>query len=166
MVCIVWNQLLGPFVGFGSRAFPPYYNSWRLSGGVTPWESIPTKWSWTWFSFSLLSIRVTCPYSLRFIPKNPDPAFSKVLDSDPKVQNAAVWRKTMFKTLNFCDICNIVGQVWAVNGLGFCSWEKKIKKLKKRTVFNYFLKVPSHQIRLGWKWYGWIGLRGYKVRRL
>jgi hypothetical protein len=27
------------------------------------------------------------------------------------------------------------------------------------------LKVPSHQIRLGWKWYGWIGLGGYKVCR-
>jgi hypothetical protein len=27
------------------------------------------------------------------------------------------------------------------------------------------LKVPSHQIRLGWKWYGWIGLGGYKDRR-
>ncbi len=29
----------------------------------------------------------------------------------------------------------------------------------------YALKVPSHQIRLGWKWYDWIGLGGYKVHR-
>ncbi len=26
------------------------------------------------------------------------------------------------------------------------------------------LKVPSHQIRLAWKWYGWIGLDEYKNR--
>ncbi len=29
----------------------------------------------------------------------------------------------------------------------------------------FYLKVPSHQIRSAWKWYGWICIHEYKNRR-
>ncbi len=63
-----------------------------------------------------------------------------------------------------------VYKFWLWSGLqAFRKANYSVFKICSKTTcsvsLHVWLKVPSHQIRLGWKRYGWIGLGGYKVRR-
>ncbi len=69
-----------------------------------------------------------------------------------KTDIPAIWRRNPRKSdLDFTDY---ISYSWIIR---FQNWTSPIYE-KPRLYF----KVPSHQIRLGLKWYGWIGLGEYK----
>jgi hypothetical protein len=72
-------------------------------------------------------------------------------------------------SLNFCEIICSENLTLSFHAI-FCFLkivllQMFVLALSRIVVFNLPLKVPSHQIRLGLKCNGWIGLGEYKDRR-